>query len=77
MPRRTVVPAVSLGAVDRPSQRVAEDEWAMAWRDIAEGCQSALTRLHPQHPRRDELVAIRDDARLAAGLPVVPLLRLA
>lgn len=46
-----------------------EREWIDGWQLIAEACEKALTGLHPQHPRRPDLLALTQDARLAAGLP--------
>ena len=55
----------------------AEAEWLAAWRHIADACAAGLTELHCQHPRREELLALTRDARLAAGLPAEPHLRTA
>lgn len=51
------------------------DEWAEAWRLIADACERGLTGLHPQHPRRGDLLALHLDALAAAGLPDAPRLR--
>lgn len=51
------------------SEAQAATEWAVAWSEIAGACERALMSLHPRHPRRDELLALTRDARLAARLP--------
>jgi len=43
-------------------------EWTAAWLEIANACERGLAGLSPQHPRRDELEDLHDDARRAAGL---------
>lgn len=49
-----------------------EDEaaWHATWAVIAEACERALAGLPSQHPRRNEIVKLVQDARLAAQLPM-------
>jgi hypothetical protein len=51
------------------SQEQADRQWADAWKRIADACETALTTLHPMHPRREELLTATCHARAAAGLP--------
>ena len=51
------------------SEAQADRQWLDAWAKIAAGCEAGLNELHPQHPRRGELLRIAVDARLAAELP--------
>lgn len=59
------------------SEAEADAEWLAAWAGIAEACDVGLMRLHRLHPRRDELMALAQDARAAAQLPDAPRLRTA
>lgn len=52
-------------------------EWRGAWEEIAAACESALTGLHPLHPRREDLLRTTRHARRAAALPAQPRLRTA
>lgn len=69
-PLMTVLPGEDVAAVARE-----QAEWLSAWAAIAEGCETGLRELHPEHPRRRELQRLLADARECAGLPRVPQLR--
>lgn len=43
-------------------------EWRVAWLLVGTGCENALSALHPQHPRRCELMALLAHARECAEL---------
>ena len=59
-----------LVAVLQGGETVNDDvEWIAAWRHIADGCEAAVSELHPLHPRRAELLALMADARRCAQLP--------
>jgi len=58
-----------------PGRDDNEAAWLEMWRGIAEACEAGLTGLPPTHPRRPEALALLRDARAAARLPDVPLLR--
>lgn len=58
------------------SDEQLDSEWRDAWAGIADACERGLRGLHRLHPRRDDLLALARDARLAAGLPGEPHLTL-
>lgn len=61
---------------DAPSDEEARDlEWRRSWSLIASACEEGLKVLHPQHPRRSDLIRLSVDAHRAAGLRREPLLQ--
>lgn len=47
----------------------ADAQWLAVWAGIAEAFEAGVRSLHPAHPRRDDLLRMAVDARLAAELP--------
>lgn len=49
-----------------------DSEIAAAWTVLAGATEVALSELHPQHPQRHEILAMRSAFREAARLPAQP-----
>jgi hypothetical protein len=47
----------------------ADAQWRAMWTAIADTCEAHIKDVHPEHPRRPELLALVRNARLAASPP--------